>query len=52
MEEVEPESFSTRQRMCLDLARNFARIHDERQQEALAQLTRILAEKEETGRNT
>ncbi len=33
-----------RQRLCLDLARNFARIDDERQQEALAQLCRVLAQ--------
>ncbi len=32
-----------RQRLCLDLARNFARIDSERQQEALAQLCRVLA---------
>ena len=37
------ESFSSRQRMCLDLARNFAKIDDERQQDAIAQLTRVLA---------
>ncbi|MDX1709892.1 MAG: helix-turn-helix transcriptional regulator [Rhodovibrionaceae bacterium] len=33
-----------RQRMCLDLARNFSRIHDARQQEALSQLCRVLAD--------
>jgi transcriptional regulator with XRE-family HTH domain len=37
------EGFSPRQRMCLDLARNFARIDDERQQDAIAQLARVLA---------
>lgn len=36
-----------RQRMCLDLARNFARIGDARQQEAIAQLTRVLADQTE-----
>jgi len=36
---------SDRQRLALDLARNFARIDDRRQQEALAQLTRVLAER-------
>jgi transcriptional regulator with XRE-family HTH domain len=35
--------FSARQRMCLDLARNFAKIDDERQQDAIAQLARVLA---------
>jgi len=39
----EAESFSARQRMCLDLARNFAKIGDERQQDAIAQLARVLA---------
>lgn len=39
------ERFSARQRMCLDLARNFARIEDERKQDAIAQLTRVLADK-------
>jgi transcriptional regulator with XRE-family HTH domain len=42
-EAEEAAGFSTRQRMCLDLARNFARIDDERQQDAIAQLTRVLA---------
>lgn len=37
---VEP---TARQRMGLDLARNFARISDQRQQEALCQLARVLA---------
>nr|WP_215905016.1 helix-turn-helix transcriptional regulator [Rhodovibrio salinarum] len=39
----EEESLSGRQRMCLDLARNFSKIGDERQQEAIAQLARVLA---------
>lgn len=39
----EAEGFSARQRMCLDLARNFAKIDDERQQDAIAQLARVLA---------
>jgi transcriptional regulator with XRE-family HTH domain len=46
LEDADGEAFSTRQRMCLDLARNFAKIYDERQQEALAQLTRVLAQRE------
>lgn len=43
--ETEAESMTSRQRMCLELARNFARIPDERQQEALAQLTKVLVER-------
>lgn len=43
-DEDDSESTSERQRMCLDLARNFSRISDQRQQEALAQLARSLAE--------
>ena len=35
---------SERQRMCLDVARNFARIRDERQQQTVSQLCRILAD--------
>jgi len=34
---------STRQRMCLELARNFAAINDERHQDALSQMARALA---------
>ncbi|MEO5373229.1 MAG: helix-turn-helix domain-containing protein [Alphaproteobacteria bacterium] len=34
---------SSRQRMCLELARNFAQIENERHQEALSQLARALA---------
>ncbi|HEX3864507.1 MAG TPA: helix-turn-helix transcriptional regulator [Stellaceae bacterium] len=34
---------STRERMCLELARNFAQIPNERHQEALSQLARVLA---------
>ncbi len=33
----------TRQRMCLELARNFSQIDNERHQEALSQLARALA---------
>lgn len=33
-----------RQRMSLDVARNFSRIRDERSREALAQLCRVMAE--------
>jgi DNA-binding XRE family transcriptional regulator len=38
-----PESVNSRQRMCLELARNFALIQNERHQEALSQLARALA---------
>ncbi len=34
---------SPRERMCLELARNFAHIPNERHQEALSQLARVLA---------
>jgi len=34
---------TARDRMCLELARNFAQIGDERQQEALSHLARVLA---------
>ncbi|HVC56281.1 MAG TPA: helix-turn-helix transcriptional regulator [Stellaceae bacterium] len=36
-------SVSPRERMCLELARNFALITNERHQEALSQLARVLA---------
>jgi hypothetical protein len=36
-------SISSRERMCLELARNFAQIPNERHQEALSQLARVLA---------
>ncbi len=39
------DDLNPRQRMCLDVARNFTRIADLRQQDALAQLTRTLAER-------
>lgn len=35
----------TRQRMCLEVARNFAQIDNERHQEALSQMARALAQK-------
>lgn len=35
---------NTRQRMCLELARNFSHIQSERHQEAVSQLARVLAE--------
>ncbi len=40
---TEPVELSTRQRMCLELARNFAAINNERHQDALSQMARALA---------
>ena len=37
------ETLNPRQRMCLELARNFASISNQRHQEALSQLARALA---------
>jgi transcriptional regulator with XRE-family HTH domain len=39
----EGRAASPRERMCLELARNFAQIPNERHQEALSQLARVLA---------
>ena len=41
--EEESRQVSSRERMCLELARNFAQIPNERHQEALSQLARVLA---------
>ena len=41
---------SPRQRMCLELARNFAMIDNEKHQEALSQMARALAQAETLGR--
>jgi transcriptional regulator with XRE-family HTH domain len=41
---------SPRQRMCLELARNFALIDNEKHQEALSQMARALAQAETLGR--
>jgi transcriptional regulator with XRE-family HTH domain len=38
------EQMPERQRMSLDVARNFSRIRDERSREALAQLCRVMAD--------
>lgn len=38
-----PPEMSSRQRMCLELARNFSLINNERHQEALSQMARALA---------
>jgi transcriptional regulator with XRE-family HTH domain len=41
-----PPELSPRQRMCLELARNFALIDNEKHQEALSQMARALAQGE------
>jgi transcriptional regulator with XRE-family HTH domain len=38
-----PQEMSPRQRMCLELARNFSMINNEKHQEALSQMARALA---------
>jgi transcriptional regulator with XRE-family HTH domain len=43
LDEQEGRAVSARERMCLELARNFAQIPNERHQEALSQLARVLA---------
>jgi transcriptional regulator with XRE-family HTH domain len=43
LEEQGGRLISPRERMCLELARNFAQIPNERHQEALSQLARVLA---------
>jgi transcriptional regulator with XRE-family HTH domain len=43
LQEESTRAVSPRERMCLELARNFAQIQNERHQEALSQLARVLA---------
>ncbi|MGH7116566.1 MAG: helix-turn-helix domain-containing protein [Stellaceae bacterium] len=43
LEQDHDHSASPRERMCLELARNFAQIPNERHQEALSLLARVLA---------
>ncbi|MBO0738824.1 MAG: helix-turn-helix transcriptional regulator [Alphaproteobacteria bacterium] len=43
LEQENERVISPRERMCLELARNFAQIPNERHQEALSQLARVLA---------
>jgi transcriptional regulator with XRE-family HTH domain len=43
LEQDAERAVSPRERMCLELARNFAQIPNERHQEALSQLARVLA---------
>jgi transcriptional regulator with XRE-family HTH domain len=49
--EAEPPAveMNPRQRMCLELARNFAMIDNEKHQEALSQMARALAAQAEAG---
>ncbi|MCZ4281620.1 helix-turn-helix transcriptional regulator [Kiloniella laminariae] len=42
------EIMNERQRMCLDLARNFTRIKNEKHQDAISTLCRVLSEQEKT----
>jgi transcriptional regulator with XRE-family HTH domain len=42
-QDVQAAPLGTRQRMCLELARNFALIDNEKHQEALSQMARALA---------
>ncbi|HYF06561.1 MAG TPA: helix-turn-helix transcriptional regulator [Acetobacteraceae bacterium] len=48
----EPQEISSRQRMCLELARNFALIDNEKHQEALSQMARALAAQSQAGAGT
>src|SRR5947207_5401337 len=43
LQEENTRAVSPRERMCLELARNFAQIPNERHQQALSQLARVLA---------
>lgn len=43
-----PTEMTQRQRMCLELARNFAAIDNEKHQEALSQMARALASQSQT----
>ena len=44
LDEARGPELTRRQRMCLELARNFSQIPNERHQEALSQLARAMAE--------
>jgi transcriptional regulator with XRE-family HTH domain len=48
----QPVEMSQRQRMCLELARNFAAIDNEKHQEALSQMARALASQSQSERQT
>ena len=47
--EPRPAEMSHRQRMCLELARNFASIDNEKHQEALSQMARALVAQQRNG---
>jgi transcriptional regulator with XRE-family HTH domain len=47
--EIRPVELTARQRMCLELARNFAAIDNEKHQEALSQMARALAAQSAAG---
>jgi transcriptional regulator with XRE-family HTH domain len=47
--EAMPVEMNPRQRMCLELARNFAMIDNEKHQEALSQMARALAAQAQAG---
>lgn len=47
--DVSPVELTQRQRMCLELARNFAAIDNEKHQEALSQMARALAAQSAAG---
>jgi transcriptional regulator with XRE-family HTH domain len=49
--ETAAQESSPRQRMCLELARNFALIHNEKHQEALSQMARALAAQSQAERD-
>ena len=49
--ETATQEASPRQRMCLELARNFALIHNEKHQEALSQMARALAAQSQAERD-
>ena len=49
--ETATQEASPRQRMCLELARNFALIHNEQHQEALSQMARALAAQSQAERD-
>lgn len=46
LESGDDQAVAPRQRMCLELARNFSNIENERHQEALSQMARALAAEE------
>lgn len=50
--DAEAQEASPRQRMGLELARNFALIDNEKHQEALSQMARALAAQSQTGRDS